>query len=173
MGRFSRGTVTVVVDVDVSANEFWEMLRDWPAVLKWNFTNPALLDVTLKEGDRVDVLPCTRVMHLDTSRGFPATTEEILLYADPNSRRIFYTFAGIVGGLKNYIATTFVDDLDEARARVTCASMFDVADGTSLVDTIRWLEDVYERQIIRGMEAAIIRERGSQPLRGGQNGVAG
>lgn len=171
MGNVSRGAITVVVDVNTSADEFWTMLRDWPAVLKWNSTNRALLDVTLKEGDSVDVLPCTRVMHLDTSRGFAPTMEEILLYADPQARRIFYTFAGIAGGLSNYIATTFVDELDDGRARVTCASMFDVKSGTSLAETIKWLEDVYERQIIRGMEAAIIRER--EPQSGNAEQTAG
>jgi hypothetical protein len=161
MNGFNRGTVSVTADVDVSAVEFWDLVRDWSAVMKWipEDRSVPVLNVTLKEGNDLNVLPCTRVMHLDASKGFPPTIDEILLYADPQSKRLFYTFSGIPDGLTNYIATTFVDELEGDRARVTCASMFDVPVSLSLAKTVSWLEHVYEYQMIRGMESAIKRER--------------
>lgn len=159
MSPFNRGSARVTADVDVSASAFWALLRDWPAVMQWNPQAAAIgvVKVTLKAGDDVGVLPCTRVMHLDTSRGLPPTTEEILLFADPEARRLYYTFTGDVGGIANYIATTYVDALDGGRARVTCASTFDLPAARSLSATVKWLEQVYEQQIIRGIEAAILR----------------
>jgi hypothetical protein len=163
MKQFNRGVASVTREVEVSADEFWAMLRDWPAVMKWNprENNPTsfLLDVTLKPGDDAARLPCTRVMHFDTTSGFPPTYEEILLYAYPEARRIYYTFSGVPDGLTHYMATTFVDELDRGRARVTCTSMFDLPTNLSLADTVDWLEKVYDQQIIRGIEAAIKRER--------------
>ncbi|KKC26020.1 SRPBCC family protein [Sphingomonas sp. SRS2] len=161
--KYVRGTAHFTGDVAVSADAFWTMLRDWPAVMKWTPTEdkPApLLNVTLKDGDDVNMLPCTRIMHFDTSTGFPPTFEETLLYAYPEARRIFYTFNGVPDGLTNYMATTFVDALSETSARVTCSAMFDVADAASLEDTVTFLENVYERSIIRGIERAVQRERG-------------
>jgi hypothetical protein len=163
--------VTVSREVDVSPDEFWAMLRDWPAVMKWNPRegNPTsfLLDVTLKAGDDPSRLPCTRVMHFDPASGFPPTYEEILLYAYPEARRIYYTFSGVPDGLTNYMATTFVDELALNRARVTCTSTFDLPTKVSLRETVEWLEKVYEVQIIRGIEAAIKRERPYAPVRSG------
>lgn len=171
MTKFNRGTVSVTKDVDVSADEFWAMLRDWPAVMKWspkeNSPTPFLLDVTLKPGDDPARLPCTRVMHFDPSSGFPPTYEEILLYAYPDARRIYYTFSGVPDGLTHYMATTFVDELGQGRARVTCTSMFDLPESVSLKETVHWLEGVYEQQIIRGIEATIKRERGRMAVKVG------
>ena len=33
MNEFQRGSASVTAEVDVSADDFWKLLRDWPAVL--------------------------------------------------------------------------------------------------------------------------------------------
>jgi hypothetical protein len=163
---YKRGSVCVTADVDVSADDFWEVLRDWPAVMKWTpADSPApLLDVTLRDGDDVDVLPCTRIMHFDISKGFPPTFEETLLSAHPEARRIIYVLKDVPGGLTNYMATTFIDDLGDGKARVTCDSKFDVPMSASLEETEDFLQKIYERSVIRGIERAIRRWCGNPML---------
>ena len=164
MKTFQRGSVTVSGDVTVSADEFWKLLRDWPAAMKWIPRDSASppIDVTLKPGDDVNRLPCSRVMHFDVSSGFPASWEETLLFADPQARRIYYTFSGIPDGMRNYIATTIVDDTGRGTAHITCSSSFDLPNtGASMEETNKFLRDVYEHVIIRGIEAAIKREKSS------------
>ena len=52
---------------------------------------------------------------------------ETLLHADDPARRIYYTVEdGILPGLRNYIATTTVDEVAANRSRMTFASTFDV-----------------------------------------------
>lgn len=157
MSKFRRTGAFFESDVDVSADEFWVVLRDWAGVMKWadlSETAPApLIDTTLREGDSGKFLPCTRICHFDTSGGFPPTFEETLLLADPESRRIYYNVEGVQpSGMRNYMATTIIDEIGPGQCHVTCSSTFDVpAQDTS--DTIKeFLEAVYERSVVRGME---------------------
>ena len=163
MANFVRAGALCSGEVDVSADDFWVMLRDWPAVMKWAAKeNPPapLIDTTLKAGSTVDVLPCTRVCHFDTSTGFPPTFEETLLHADPEARRIYYNVEGVAaGGLRNYQATTCIDELGPDRCRVTCSSSFDVPDQAAADGVRDFLVSVYERSVIRGIEAAIKLEK--------------
>jgi hypothetical protein len=165
MTNFVRGSALKSGDVDVSADEFYAMLRDWPAVMKWAAKeNPPapLTDTTLKAGHRVSVLPCTRICHFDTSTGFPPTFEETLLHADSAARRIYYNVEGVVAstGMRNYMATTFVEELGPRRARVTCASTYDVPNEESARMVKAFLEAVYDRSVIQGIAAAVKREAG-------------
>jgi hypothetical protein len=165
MTQFVRASAFLSGEVDVSAADFYAMLRDWPAVMKWAAKeNPPapLTDTTLKKGHRVDVLPCTRVCHFDTSKGFPPTFEETLLHADDAARRIYYNVEGVAaGGMRNYMATTIVDELGPNRARVTCSSSFDVPDEEAARNVKGFLEAVYDRSVIKGIAAAVKREAGA------------
>jgi hypothetical protein len=162
MTNFVRASAFTQGEVDVSADDFYAMLRDWPAVMKWAAKeNPPapLVDTTLKAGHNVAVLPCTRVCHMDTSTGFPPTFEETLLHADPAARRIYYNVEGVAaGGMRNYLATTVVDEIGPNRARVTCASTFDVPDEESARNVKVFLEGVYDRSVIKGIAGAVKRE---------------
>jgi len=148
--------------VDVPADDYFAMLRDWPAVMKWAAKEDPpvpLTGTTLKEGHDVDVLPCTRVCHIDTSSGFPPVFEETLLSSDPVARRIYYRVEGVAAaGMKNYYATTFVDEISPGRSRVTCSSTFDVPDERSAQMVKAFLEAVYDRSVINGIAAAVKRE---------------
>jgi hypothetical protein len=162
MTNFVRGSAFTSGEVDVSADDFFTMLRDWPAVMKWAAKeNPPapLVDTTLKKGHNVSVLPCTRVCHMDTSTGFPPTFEETLLHADSAARRIYYNVEGVAaGGMRNYLATTFVDAIAPKRSRVTCSSTFDVPDEESARNVKAFLEGVYDRSVIQGIAGAVKRE---------------
>jgi hypothetical protein len=162
MTNFVRGSAFTSGEVDVSADDFFAMLRDWPAVMKWAAKeNPPapLLDTTLKKGSDVNVLPCTRVCHMDTSTGFPPTFEETLLHADSAAHRIYYNVEGVAaGGMRNYLATTFVDPISATRSRVTCSSTFDVPDEEAARNVKSFLEGVYDRSVIKGIEGAVKRE---------------
>lgn len=167
MTKFKRAGAFSAGEVDVSADDFYAMLRDWPAVMKWaaKVNPPApLVDTTLKAGSDVNVLPCTRVCHFDTTTGFPPTFEETLIHADAEGRRIYYNVEGVAaGGMRNYLATTFVDEIGPGRCRVTCSSSFDVPEDSSADDVKNFLEAVYERSVIRGIEAAVKREKAGTP----------
>ena len=163
MTNFVRGSAYTSGEVDISADDFYAMLRDWPAVMKWapKENPPApLTDTTLKKGHNVDVLPCTRVCHFDTSTGFPPTFEETLIHADSAARRIYYNVEGVVAstGMRNYLATTFVDEVSPRRARVTCSSTFDVPDEETARNVKAFLEGVYDRSVIKGIAGAVKRE---------------
>jgi hypothetical protein len=159
MSEFIRGAVTVSTKVSVSADEFWALLRDWPAVLSWVLPagSTAPTRVTLKDGHHNDVLPCTRVLHSDRPQTY--SHEETLIFADPEARRIYYTFNGIPGGIRNYLATTFVDPDGKHAAVVTCSSSFDLPAGNSMTTTEKYLKDAYRQHIAKGIEGAILARR--------------
>jgi hypothetical protein len=162
MTKFVRGSALTTGEVDVAADDFYTVLRDWPAVMKWapKENPPApLIDTTLKPGHDVNVLPCTRICHMDTSTGFPPAFEETLLHADSAARRIYYNVEGIAaGGMRNYLATTTVDEIGPHRSRVTCASTFDVPDEESARNVKAFLEAVYDRSVIKGIAGVVKRE---------------
>jgi hypothetical protein len=161
MSDFMHGAVTVSTRVAVSAGEFWAVLRDWPAVASWvlpeGVTPPAR--VTLKAGHSSDVLPCTRILESTRQRAY--SHEETLILADPQARRVYYTFNGVPGGIRNYVATTYVDSAGDDAAVVTCASSFDLPVSKSMTRTEKYLKDAYELHIARGIEGAILARRGN------------
>src|SRR3546814_2743138 len=77
-----------------------------------------LTDTTLKEGSKVDVLPCQRICHFVLDSGFPPTFEETLIHADPEARRIYYNVEVVAaGGMRNYIEKTYGDEVSPGRAK--------------------------------------------------------
>ena len=161
---FVRGTATYIGEVDISADDFWAMLRDWPSVMKWAAKGegaPApLADTYLKDGDDVNVLPCTRLCIIDTTgNSHPPVFEETLIHADPEARRLYYTVLGFdPDSVRNYMATTAVDDIGPGRARVTCWSMWDAPTAEAAAQAQAFMESVYSKNIVHGIEAAVKRE---------------
>ena len=156
MSSFLRGSLTVSTRVQVSADDFWDLLRRWDAVLTWVLPEgvaPADA-VMLKDGHRVDVLPCTRV--IIRKRSLQYSHEETLIFADPEARRVYYTFNGVPGGIRNYMATTTVDPEGPSAAVITCASSFDLPSNQSMADTEQYLLAAYVDNIARGIEGAIL-----------------
>jgi len=159
MSELDHGLVTVWTRVSVSADEFWSVLRDWAAVLDWvlpdGMAQPSR--VVLAEGHHVDVLPCTRV--IDATPDQTYRHEETLFLADPEARRLYYTFSGVPGGMRNYVATTFVDPEDDGGAMVTCSASFDLPRTASMERVERSLRETFEVRIARGIEGAVVARR--------------
>ena len=161
MTNLKRGSVSVSKEVSVSAEEFWTMLRDWPGVKKWHppVDDPPFIGATLKEGHDSRTLPCTRLMHFKGPDATSVAFEETLLHADAEAKRIYYSFDGFRDRMRNYMASTTVDDLGNGRAYVTCSSNFDIPEGASVEDNQAFLAAIYENLVIKGIEAAVKRDR--------------
>jgi hypothetical protein len=159
MPTFHRVSVTVSTAVEVSAEDFWQVLRDWAAVPSWvlpeRYVPPSR--VFLKPGHSADVLPCTRVIEGRRALGY--SHEETLILADPDARRIYYTFNGVPGGIRNYLATTTVDERGPDEALVTCSSTFDLPLEASVPDVERYLHQAYDVRISHGIEGAVLHRR--------------
>jgi len=133
--HYQRIRVEVTDEVEASADEYWALLTDWPAILTWmrEEGRPVpLVRVELAPGHEVGRLPCTRNCHFDVSAlpagvQIPACVPETLLHVDPTAKFIYYNMEGEGPfGMRNYLATTTVDDLGAGRARVTCSGRFDL-----------------------------------------------
>ncbi len=169
--RFIRVLTHRSLEVDVSAADYWEMLLDWPAVTKWMPTKDApvpLVKSVLRDGHKLGTLPCTRDCHFDNSKlpegldpsVLPSVLSETLLYVDNAAKFLYYNMEGTGPfGMRNYLATTTVDEISSNRARVTCSGRFDIADAGSVEIVKGFIEVTYETGIIRGIEAAIKREQ--------------
>lgn len=156
MSGFNHGRVTESTKVAVSADDFWMLLRDWAAVSSWvlpeGVTGPAR--VRIKDGGDRNALPCTRI--LESGRTQTYSHEETLIFSDAEARRIYYTFNGVPGGIRNYMATTFVDPDGDHASIVTCASNFDLPATKSMANTEKYLRRAYRLHIARGIEGAIL-----------------
>ncbi len=122
-------------EVDAPADACWDILLDWPAILDWMREDGRpvpLVKVELKAGHTLGTLPCTRNCIFDTSLlppgiVIPPVVPETLLYVDPVARFIYYNMEGEGPfGLRNYLATTEIDDLGDGRCRITCSGRFDL-----------------------------------------------
>jgi Polyketide cyclase / dehydrase and lipid transport len=154
-------------EVPVAASAVWDILLDWPGILKWmrQEGRPVpLVKVELKAGHAVGRLPCTRLCHFDVSAlppgiVIPACIPETLLHVDPLARFIYYNMEGEGPfGMRNYLATTEIDELGAERSRVTCSGRFDVPAGAP-VDLVKGvIESVYD-SIVHDMAALALRQR--------------
>lgn len=165
MAKYIRGSAYRSAEVSVSADEFWKVLRDWGAVMKWapplDADPPAPVSgCELREGHSVDQLPCTRLVYLESDGSYPPFLEETLLYADEEAKFIYYNVEGVgVAGMRNYLATTTVDEVGPDRCRITCSSRFDVPEGGPVQMITDFLEAVYDRSVIQGMTKVALADR--------------
>lgn len=153
MARYHRVRAQLSDEVSVSAQSFWEILLDWPAILDWmrEEGRPVPLSrVTLKPGHVLGKLPCTRDCHFEVDKlppgvPIPALVQETLLHADPEARFIYYNMEGEGPfGMRNYLATTEVDDLGAGRCRVTCSGRMDVPEGAPTEMIQGFIQSVYD-----------------------------
>ena len=150
-------------EVDAPADAYWAMLTDWPAILDWMRVEGRpvpLVAVDLAPGHEVGTLPCTRNCRFDVSAlppgvVIPEVVPETLLHVDPVARFLYYNMEGEGPfGLRNYLATTEVDDLGDGRSRVICTGRFDLPDGAP-ADLVRdVIESVYD-SIIHDIAATV------------------
>ena len=164
--KYTRVRTYVFNEVPVSADAYWKVLLDWQGILKWmpKQDGPVpLVKVELEPGHTPDKTPCTRNCIFDVSGlppgvAIPAVVQETLLHVDHVARFIYYNMEGEGPfAMRNYLATTEVDDLGPNRARVTCSGRFDLPEGVP-VDTVKGvIEGVYQ-SIVNDIPKLIARQ---------------
>lgn len=153
MTNYQRVTARLSDEVDVAADDYWKLLLDWPAILDWMRADGRpvpLVKVELADGHEIGQVPCTRNCWFDVTQlppgiAIPECVPETLLHVDPVTRFIYYNMEGEGPfGMRNYLATTEVDELDAHRSRVTCSGRFDLPDDAP-ADLVRSvIESVYD-----------------------------
>ena len=157
---FLRINAQTVRELSVSASDFWEILIDWGALMDWipklDENPPAPVSgCEMLASHSIDALPCTRRVYLQSGGVGQDYLDETLIHFDHATRRLYYTFGGIgPGGVRNYLATTFIDETGSSACRVTCASQFDIA-ADAASDMKAFVEEFYDRAIIQGIAKLI------------------
>ena len=160
---FRRIAACKSVELPMAAEAFWDVLIDWGALMDWmpgRDENPPapVVGCEILPGQTMSSLPFTRRVYLDGGGEGPAYLDESLQHFDAETLRLYYTFDGVgPGGVRNYLATTYVDELAADRCRVTCASQYDIADDAE-TDMQDFIEDFYDRAIIQGI-AKLVQSR--------------
>lgn len=153
--------------VDANAGLVWSVLVDWGALMDWYANDAAnglvpLLKTEL-EG-RPDSLPLVRVMTMPDG----TKIREALERRDETAFRIYYSLPneGGMEGIRNYWATTFVEEISPMQCRVSCASFFDVVDAQRASEISAFFRDVvYARAVIGGLRQhceALFRKKRAQ-----------
>jgi hypothetical protein len=160
--EYARASAHKSVEVAVSAADFWKVLLDWGALMDWipklDEDPPApVVGCVLLSAHGSETLPCTRRVYLQSDGTDPGYLDETLLSVDHETRRLYYNFGGVgVANMRNYHATTFIDETGPRRCRVTCASQFDIPT-ESQAYMEHFVEAFYERAIIGGIERFLLR----------------
>jgi hypothetical protein len=111
-------------EIPASAQEVWALLTDWAGMMRWSLNAKrggplgALIRCELI-GEKSGV-PRTRRMILDSG----VAVEEELFYQDDASRRIYYRKSDGFG-TKGYIASSYIEEVDQYRCRFHILSWFD------------------------------------------------
>lgn len=111
-------------EIPASADEVWALLTDWAGMMRWSLSakrGGAL--GTLVGCDLIgeaDKIPRTRRMILSSG----AAVEEELFYQNDETKRIYYRKSDTFG-TKGYIASSYVDELDDRKSRLHILSWFD------------------------------------------------
>jgi hypothetical protein len=167
MSRYNRVHPQVSDVVPVAAEDYWQLLLDWPAILDWMRVEGRpvpLVKVELAPGHMVGKLPCTRNCIFDVSKlppgiVIPEVVPETLLHVDHEARFLYYNMEGLGPfGLRNYLATTTVDEVDAQSCRVTCSGRFDLPEAAP-VDLVKGaIESVYD-SIVHDIAATVLNRR--------------
>jgi Polyketide cyclase / dehydrase and lipid transport len=167
--KFNRVRAGFSKEVVVAAADYWDVLLDWQGILKWMPAKGSpvpLVRVELEPGHVAGKVPCTRNCYFDTSGlppgvAIPECVPETLLHIDPVARTIYYNMEGEGPfGMRNYLATTEVDELGPGLTRVTCSGRFDLPEGAP-VDVVKSVIEGVYRSIIDDIPALVVRQKKS------------
>jgi hypothetical protein len=117
-------------EIPASADEVWALLTDWAGMMRWSLSakrGGALGTLVRCEliGDP-DKVPRTRRMILSSG----AAVEEELFYQNAETKRIYYRKTDTFG-TRGYLASSYVDQVDERRSRLHILSWFDAEEEAS------------------------------------------
>ncbi|PMS30450.1 SRPBCC family protein [Trinickia symbiotica] len=170
MRKFKRGHAEVRGVVDAPAEQVWELLTDWDALLTWwikpeegGRPGPDLASVELVGGPH-DV-PRTRVVRHVTG----STVDETLLVQNDETRRIYYNMvyrpnpggAVLRSEFENYLATTMVDTLPDGKTLMTFKAEFDVVEPADLDLMRSIIERTWTDAILQGFRRYFARTKAS------------
>ena len=131
------------VDLSASADDVWELIRDWAGMMRWwlsaeegGLEGPSLVACTLV--GELDGVPRKRRMQL----GNGAIVEEEVFYQNNEMRRIHYIKAD-AHDIKGYVASTYVDERDSTTCTVHVSSTFDAVPPLSSESAIDRFRAVY------------------------------
>lgn len=159
MTDYNRLNARREMEVDVSADAFFAALTTWDGAREWKSAPLPLARCELFPGHRNGQVPCTRLVYPDfdnlpagtTPDMVPEFMSETMLHLDPDARFILYRLDGEGPmGMRNYYATTEVNDLGEGRARVICTGRADMPASVPVEAMQGLLETTYERGVIGG-----------------------
>jgi len=111
-------------EIPASAREVWALFTDWAGMLRWSLSakrgGPLGALVKCELIGEANKIPRTRRMILDSG----ATVEEELFYQNDETKRIYYR-KNDAFGTRGYIASSYIDELDDRRCRLHILSWFD------------------------------------------------
>ena len=118
-------------EIPAPAHEVWALLTDWAGMLRWSLSakrGGALGTLVgcelIGEADKV---PRTRRMILSSG----AAIEEELFYQNDNTKRIYYRKTDTFG-TRGYVASSYVDEIDDRSSRLHILSWFDTEEEASV-----------------------------------------
>jgi hypothetical protein len=118
-------------EIPASADEVWALLTDWAGMLRWSLSakrGGALGSLVKCElMGEADKVPRTRRMILSSG----VAVEEELFYQNDETKRIYYRKTDTFG-TKGYVASGYVDELDDRRSRLHILSWFDAEEEASV-----------------------------------------
>lgn len=126
MSKVFRVVIEASARIDAPAEALWQLITDWAGMSRWSLPveerggrGPALERCELV--GTVNEVPRTRRMFLTNG----AVVEERLFYQDNETRRIYYTKSPDRDHV-GYLATSYVNELDDATCTVHLTAQFDV-----------------------------------------------
>ena len=133
--------------IDVAASRAWEWLTDWAGTKRTGRPGTAgelaLAKISLI-GDP-EKTPRTREMEF----GALGLVRETLLHQDDELRHLFYNIEGVGPyGIRNYLATTDVDDLSESSCQITITARFDAPEGCDLLKAQALISQAHNEAVI-------------------------
>lgn len=117
-------------EIPAPADEVWALLTDWAGMMRWSLSarrGGALGTLVgcelIGEANKI---PRTRRMILSSG----AAVEEELFYQNDETKRIYYRKSDTFG-TRGYIASSYVDEVDDRRSRLHILSWFDAEEDAS------------------------------------------
>jgi hypothetical protein len=126
MSKVFRVSIEASARIDAPADAVWQLITDWAGMSRWSLPveerggrGPAMERCQLV--GEANELPRTRRMFLTNG----TVVEERLFHQDDETRRIYYTKSPDQDHV-GYLATSYVDEVDDVTCTVNLIAQFDV-----------------------------------------------